>query len=78
MPMCIRCSENEAVEDAAAYEYSTGLDRDPDTTYPYPSCLDDHCEECLKLGLEQMREDAEQDAYDDHCEERDYYSRFGG
>jgi hypothetical protein len=76
--MCIRCNEQEAVGDAAAYEYSTGLDRDPDTTYNYPSSLDDHCEDCLDGGLKQMKEDAEQDRYDDSREERDYYNRFGG
>ena len=77
---CVRCEENDAVEDAAAYEYSTGLSRDPDTTHNYPSDLDDHCEDCLDEGLQQMMEESqvsaaeESDEYEGHIRSR----RFGG
>ncbi len=67
--LCERCGEEEACGDAAAFEFSTGLDRDPDTTHDFPGWLDGVCEGCLdgalKDALEEGRVSAAEDRADD-------------
>lgn len=52
--VCVRCGEAPPVEDAAAYEYNPGTTTAPWDVVPYPSELDDHCEDCLPEGLEDL------------------------
>lgn len=45
--LCVRCGENEPTHDAAAYTKGQ-------TGPAYHGILDDHCEDCLEAGAEEL------------------------
>ena len=71
IPLCVVCKESPQVMDSSACEYSTGMSRDPDTTYNYPEGYDDYCEDCLDQHFKDLAEDAAVSRHDDAREDRE-------